>query len=224
MARVIVLLAALFAWVQTVAYAQAPPVWPDSFVSRLEALALMQSLNAEILGSRSATTTLEKWCGDHKLAADPKIAAHVIKGVDKAPTGEQRQRLQATGGEEMKYRHVRLVCGNQVLSEADNWYLPTRLTAEMNRLLETTDTPFGTAVQPLEPYRQTIAVKLLWSPLPDGWERQSAAMQPAATTDALAIPDALFEHHAVLYTREHRPFAEVVEVYQRQILAFAPVR
>jgi hypothetical protein len=104
-----------------------------------------------------------------------------------------------------------------VLSAAENWYVPDRLTAEMNRLLETTTTPFGRAVEPLQPYRRTFAVTLLWTPLPDGWER--APSLPAPTGGALAIPDALFEHRAVLYTGDHKPFAEVREIYQRAILA-----
>jgi hypothetical protein len=36
------------------------PAWPDSFATRVEALALIQTLNAEILASRSATLTLER--------------------------------------------------------------------------------------------------------------------------------------------------------------------
>ena len=189
-------------------------------MTRLGALALIQSLNAEVLGSRSATLTLEKWCGDHRLAEEPRIAARLVPGVEKAPDADQRQRLQMTN-EAAKYRRVELRCGSRVLSEAENWYVPSRLTAEMNRVLETTDTPFGRAVQSLEPYRQTFDVKLLWSPLADGWERSSDRRSPCAATGALAIPDALFEHRAILYTREHKPFAEVHEVYQRQLLAFA---
>jgi chorismate-pyruvate lyase len=223
-ARLMLFTAALFACVPTVAYAQGQPDWPDTFVTRLEALALIQSLNAEILASRSATRSLEKWCGDHRLAEEPRIIARLIRGVDKAPTDDQRRRLQVTDGEEVRYRRVLLRCGDHVLSEADNWYVPSRLTAEMNRLLETTDTPFGDAVRPLEPYRQTFAVKLLWFPLPDGWERESAGRRTPAATGALAIPETLFEHQAVLYTRDHKPLSEVDEVYQRQILAFPPPR
>jgi hypothetical protein len=200
-------------------HAQTPPPWPDSYVARVGALALIQSLNAEILGSRSATLTLEKWCGDHNLAAPPRISAQLTAGEDKVADSEQRKRLQVTD-EVVKYRRVQLQCGRHVLSEADNWYVPSRLTGEMNRLLETTDTPFGKAVQPLEPYRQTFDVKLLWSPLPAGWERKPDQRQPCATTGPLMIPDALFEHRAILYTRDHKPFSEVHEVYQRELLAF----
>jgi chorismate-pyruvate lyase len=205
------------------AHAQEPQAWPDTYVTRLQALALVQTLNAEVLASRSATLTLEVWCRDHQLAKDPTIIAELVTGVAKAPTAEQRQRLQVTPQTEVKYRRVQLRCGNLVLSEADNWYVPDRLTAEMNRLLNTTRTPFGKVVHPLEPYRQTFAVKLLWSPLPDGWERGSIATS-TGTTGVLAIPDALFEHRAILYTREHKPFSEVDEIYQRQLLAFPPPR
>jgi chorismate-pyruvate lyase len=219
--RSIVAAAAFAGCLQVVAHAQAPPPWPDSFVARLEALALIQSLNAEILGSTSATLTLERWCRDHRLAAEPRVAARVISGEDQPLSAEQRQRLQVAG-ETVKYRRVRLSCGGHVLSEAENWYVPGRLTADINRLLETTDTPFGRAVQRLDPYRQTFEVRLLWSPLPDGWESAADPRQPCATSGALTIPDALFEHRAILYTRDHKPFSEVHEVYQRSVLAFPP--
>jgi chorismate-pyruvate lyase len=178
-------------------------------------LALIQTLNAELLASRSATQTLEGWCRDHRLAEPPAIVARAITGAWKPPAADQRKRLDVSETEDVRYRRVELRCGNHTLSEADNWYVPGRLTPEMNRQLETTETPFGRVVAPLEPYRRTIAVRILWSPLPDGWERQA---RPADTAAALAVPDALFEHRAVLYTRDHRPFSEVVEVYQRPLL------
>jgi hypothetical protein len=224
LARLSVFAATLYGCIPAVAQAEEPPAWPDSFVSRLEALALIQSLNAEILGSSSATLTLEKWCRDYRLAEEPKIVAHLIRGVDKPPTAEQRQRLQVTGRELVKYRRVQLRCGGHVLSEAENWYVPSRMTSEMNRLLEITDTPFGKVIQPLGPYRQTLSIKTLWSPLPDGWARESPQRSTADTTSPLAIPDALFEHRAILYIRKHKPLAEVYEVYQRQILAFSRPR
>jgi hypothetical protein len=113
---------------------------------------------------------------------------------------------------------VRLRCGAAVLSEADNWYVPGRLTPEMNRLLETTGTPFGRVVQPLAPYRRTFSMKALWSPLPNDLKRLPDG------SGALDIPDAILEHRAVLYTRDHRPFSEVVEVYQRGVLGPPPPR
>jgi hypothetical protein len=117
---------------------------------------------------------------------------------------------------------VRLRCGSLVLSEAENWYAPGRLTAEMNRALDTTDTPFGRVVAPLEPYRRTFAAQLLWHPLPDGWDRSHRRAQPCRTSGPLAIPRELFEHRALVLGRDNRPIAEVHEVYQRGLLAFLP--
>jgi hypothetical protein len=178
---------------------------------------LIQTLNAEILASRSATLTLEHWCAAHELSDDPKVVARLDRGVDKPASAEQRRRLQVGDAEPVRYRHVRLTCGDHALSEAENWYVPGRLRPEMNRLLETTDTPFGKAVAGLKPYRQTFAVETLWSPLPEGWELRPA---PASSPGALDIPDRLFEHRALLYTEDHLPFSEVDEVYQSERLAF----
>ena len=227
MPRVIVgALCALIAVVSRLSLVHGQPAapWPDTPLSRLEALALIETLNAEILASRSATLTLEKWCTDHDLAgaAEPKIVARQVAGKERLPTPEQRQRLEVGPGDAIKIRHVQLLCGDRVFSEADNWYVPTRLTAEMNRLLEATSTPFGKAVQDLHPYRRTFAATVLWRPLPEGWETRPLPAPSSDPAQNLPIPDALFEHRAVLYTEDGTPFAEVDEVYQRALLDFAP--
>jgi len=191
----------------------------DGCEERLGALALMQTLNARILSSRSATASLEAWCAARGLASEPKVTARLVKGAAKAPTREQLDRLQVDDAQALRYRHVRLACGDHVLSEADNWYVPSRLTHEMNQLLETTDTPFGRAVQPLEPYRQTFAVTVLWQPMPEGWERRPLDGLCDVATTPLALPEHLFEHRAVLYTSDGRPFSEVSERYTREVLA-----
>jgi hypothetical protein len=198
--------------------------WPDTPVARLEALALIETLNAELLASRSATLTLETWCADHGLAgaAEPKIVARQVAGKERPPTPEQRQRLEVGLSEEIKVRHVQLLCGERVFSEADNWYVPARLTAEMNRLLDTTITPFGKVVQDLHPYRRTFAAMVLWRPLPEGWESRPLPVAPRDAAKSLPMPDALFEHRALLYTEDGKPFSEVDEVYQRALLDFAP--
>src|SRR5205823_14980904 len=146
-----------------------------------------------------------------------RIVANLVRGEPKPASAEQRARLAVGADEQLNYRRVQLVCGDRVLSEADNWYVPSRLTPEMNRVLETTDTPFGRAVLDLKPFRQTFAAEVLWWPLARGWETQPTSS--AAKGDAMTIPDALFDHRAVLYTNG-RPFSEVHEVYQRALLAF----
>ncbi|MFO1124515.1 MAG: hypothetical protein U1E25_03930 [Methylocystis sp.] len=198
----------------------AAEAWRDGFVSRVEALALIQTLNASLLASRSATATLEKWCADHKMAAEPKIVARRVAEIAKEPSEETRRRLEVGAEEPVKYRRVQLACGEHVLSEADNWYVPGRLSDETNRALETTETPFGKAIAPLQPFRRTIEMKMRWSPLPDGWEVSVAAPAPEKANGALGIPHDLFEHTAVVYARDQRPVSEVHETYTREILAF----
>ncbi|PPC85245.1 MAG: hypothetical protein CTY36_19025 [Methylocystis sp.] len=195
--------------------------WRDGFVPRIEALALMQTLNASLLASRSATATLEKWCADHKMSAEPTIVAHRVAGIEQQPSAETRRRLDVSDAEPVKYRRVQLACGDHVFSEADNWYVPGRLSDEMNRTLETTETPFGKAIAPLQPFRRTIDMKMRWSPLPEGWELSAVpTASPEKTSGALSIPHDLFEHTAVVYARDQRPLSEVHETYTREILDF----
>ena len=212
------LAALLFAIAVPVAASAAPISWPDTFQARVESEAIIQTLNGNFLASNSATLTLEQWCNAHHLAgADAKIKAHLIRDDVKPITPEQRARLKVGPDEKINYRHVDLDCGDHTLSIADNWYVPSRLTPEMNTLLETTDTPFGKAVFDLHFYRQNFSDKILWHPLPEGWETQP---KPARGKGKLAIPQELIEHRALLFTKDGVPFSEVRETYQKEMLAF----
>jgi hypothetical protein len=175
-------------------------------------------LNAELLSHDSATLTLDRWCAAHRLASPPRIVAERVAGAEQAPTDEQRQLLDVNATEPIRYRRVRLICGDHVLSEADNWYVPARLTPEMNRLLDTTDTAFGRAVQALDFRRRTLSAKLLWSALPDDWEMGTPLPERRGAT--LTIPHAVLEHRAVLTLPDGTPFSEVVETYTSEVLAF----
>ena len=191
--------------------------WPASFLARVEATALIETLNAELLSNPSATLTLERWCGAHRLAAEARISARLLRGEDKQIAPEDRKLLAMTADEPVRYRRVQLFCGDRLLSEADNWYVPGRLTPEMNRLLDQTDTPFGRAVKDLEFQRQTLKVTPLWRPLPDGWELEAAQQDG---TGALPVPDHVLEHRAILYTNARMPFSIVVETYTRHMFDF----
>ena len=197
-----------------------PAPWPDSLVGRLEALALLESLNADLLAHDSATLTIERWCADHRLADPARIVAERVSGTDKPASAEVREALNVKPDEPLGYRRVRLKCGDHVLSEADNWYVPARLTPAMNHVLETTDTPFGKAVAALHFRRHTLSADLLWRPLPKGWEMRATPAPKEA--GALTIPDHVLEHRAVLSTPDGEPFSEVVETYTGEVLAFPP--
>ena len=195
------------------------PQWADTFTSRLQALALLQTLNADLLSNASATLTLDRWCCAHDMANPPKIVADRVRGQDKPATSEVRTLLRVSSEEPVNYRRVRLRCGELVLSEADNWYVPARLTPEMNQQLETTDTAFGRAVKALNFSRLTLSATLLWAPLPERWEMNGTSLPPNASTP-LAVPPFVLEHRAVLNLPDGTPFSALVESYTRQVLAF----
>jgi hypothetical protein len=194
------------------------PNGTGSFVARVEALAVLQTLNADLLSHDSATLTLERWCDVHKLASPPRIVASRVTDIDKPPTPEQRRELGITATDPVRYRRVKLMCGAQVLSEADNWYVPGRLTPEMNKLLDTTDSPFGVVVRALHFQRHTLSSTLLWLPLPAGWEMNATSARDAGADQPM--PSKLLEHRAVLTLPDGTPFSEVVETYTDKVLAF----
>lgn len=198
------------------------PPWPDSPLARAGALALVQTLNAELLSHDSATLTLDGWCARRALApTGSRIVAERVTGQDKPVTPEVRATLQVGAEELVRYRRVRLRCGDRVLSEADNWYVPSRLTPEMNAVLDTSDTVFGRAVQALYFRRQTISATLLWSPLPNDWDVSRLAL-PRGTGGRLAIPDKVIEHRAVLRLPDGTPFSQLVETYTGDVLGATP--
>jgi hypothetical protein len=160
---------------------------------------------------------LERWCAEHRLAAPARIVAIRAAAIDKPPTSQQRLELRVSETEPLRYRRVRLACGTVVLSEADNWYVPSRLSADMNRQLDTSDVPFGKVVQPLRFQRHTLEALLLWHPLPDGWDMGTAT---AAGNGVLAIPAQVLEHRAVLTLPDGTPFSEVLETYTNGIFGF----
>ena len=195
--------------------------WPDTPTTRVEALAILETLNADLLSNDSATLTLDRWCEAHKLAEPPKIVAERVHGQDKEPTEEVRKLLGVGASDPVRYRRVRLHCGSHVLSEADNWYVPARLTADMNKVLDTSDTPFGRAVQALHFHRHTLSAQLLWSPLPQGWDMaDELPRSPSADRGMLQIPAQTIQHRAVLSLPDGTPFSLVVETYTNEVLSF----
>lgn len=127
----------------------------------LLAPAPLDAFEALLNAQNSATEALTQWCGQRGLAPTPHITATLVQGEDALPAPDLPDTL---GTEEPGYRHVRLACGGHVLSEAHNWYNPALLTAEMNHVLATTDTPFGKAVAALNFRREKLASRR--GPLP----------------------------------------------------------
>lgn len=193
--------------------------WPDTPITRLAALAVIQDLNVQLLSHDSATLTLERWCDDHRLADPAKISATRLKDEKQAPENVRKQ-LNVSADEKLGYRHVLLKCGNLVLSEADNWYVPRQLTTEMNETLNTTDAPFGKVVLPLHFQRHTISSQNLWQPLPENWAVGGAI--PVKAGETLEIPDALISNQALLSKPDGTPISFVIENYKSGLLRFPP--
>lgn len=166
-----------------------------------EAAVLVADLRARILAAPSATAVLEAWCAERGLSQEPRLVARRVAAPAKALTDEQRQRLAIGPDEPVRYRRVRLACGEHVLSEADNWYVPARLTPAMNAALDGTDAPFGRVVRPLGPSRRNIALRPAADPGP----------RPGRDTP-------LFEVDAVLTAGDGVPFCEVAETYLGAVL------
>ncbi|MBY3517423.1 hypothetical protein HFN76_35890, partial [Rhizobium laguerreae] len=82
--RIAALAAAAIVMGTQIAIAQEPSIgsqWLNTPASRVEALAVLQTLNANLLSNASATLTLDRWCAAHKLAPEgSKIVAQRVGG------------------------------------------------------------------------------------------------------------------------------------------------
>ena len=163
-------------------------------VARADSLGTVQQLEAEILSSPSATQALTARCARLHLADPAAIRALRDRGVDQPAGPDIRRLLKVAAGEPVRYRRVRLSCGAQVLSDADNWYVPARLTADMNAALDGTETPFGMVVKPLNFQRRTLK------------------------TEALHDKSHVLRVTALLVDAQNRPFSLVQENYSRVLV------
>jgi len=138
----------------------------------------------------SATKVLQAYCG--RLAPGVPVTAIALPSDDRPPPPVLRERFALGQDETIRVRHVSLRCGTIVLSDAWNWYIPQRLTADMNRQLETTNTPFGRVVSGLRFARHAIS------------------------SETEALPAGVFLRNTAMLTRsgDGLPFSLVVENYQ----------
>jgi hypothetical protein len=186
--------------------------------ARREALSLLEKLNTDLLRQPSATLTLDRWCEAFGFPGPVRIVANVVRDVQKAPTAEQC-RLLGASSRDICYRRVQLRCDSYILSEADNWYLPDRLTPKMNRELQETDIAFGRAVQEIRFQRRTLLSKFLWQ-----LSTQRDSQGPAPASEILEIPRHVLEHQAILTLPDGTPFSLVMETYTGTLIAFASRR
>jgi hypothetical protein len=167
------------------------------FVTAASADDGVERLKAGLAASASATQFLTDRCTALKLAAPPVIRA-LRETTDLKASAEVRAALDVGADTVLRYRRVDLTCGTHVLSQADNWYVPARLTPEMNHMLDSGEVPFGAVVKSLNFHRQTLK------------------------TEALDDPAHSLRVTAVLLTPDGVPFSLVVENYSRELTASTP--
>ncbi|RKQ89582.1 hypothetical protein [Maricaulis maris] len=205
--------------IPAVAETPAQNATPSTAETDLKAAARLERVNADLLASTSATLTLEKWCADHNLASPATIAVEHAPPTENPITDAQRTRLQIGPDTEVRYRNVKLKCGDRTLSEAENWYVPSRLTAEMNTALTETKTPYGKVIRPLAPRRQTFALdRGIWL---DAQLAPSGKMRPEPS--APPCQETVFSHSALVLSGDNTPLAEVRENYKMELVCFDPL-
>lgn len=152
---------------------------------------LLTRFEATLAAQDSATAALGTWCAARGIAAPARISATVLSGTQRADPADLAALLQLDGPP--GYRHVRLSCGDTVLSEAHNWYAPERLTPAMNAALAASDVPFGKVAAPLRYTRQRLSS-----------QRGAGPGCPAAT---------ILTHRVLLRLPDGAPLALVTECY-----------
>jgi len=170
---------------------------------RARAVSQIDDLQEQLRSAGSATAVLDRWCVSHGYAAAGAVVADKL-ATRLRPSRQVRRQLRVGPSEPIGYRHVRLRCGSHMLSEASNWYVPSRLTPAINERLANSDVAFGRAAAPLDYRRRPLAERRLW---PAAGDRGTAP-----------IPADLFTHDALLVLPDGRPIAYVREVYKKTIL------
>ena len=161
---------------------------------RAAPVAQLAAFEAQLEANPSATAVLQSWCDAHARPGT-RIVARQVQPAPVPPPANVRQTLKIKPGEAVRYRRVQLMCGDRVLSNADNWYLPGKLTDAMNDALDHSQTPFGRAVAALHFSRRNLETVYL----PPGGQ-------------------SVLRHSALLTTDKGEKFSFVVETYTRQIL------
>ncbi|WP_326525880.1 hypothetical protein [Sphingomonas sp.] len=116
-------------------------------------LATLDAFIADLIASGTATAVLEAWSGG-------RVHAELVGSGTPAPA-DIRTMLGVGDDSPLGHRRVRLMRGDSLLSQADNWFVPDRLAPDMRVALDRSDTPFGAVIAPLQPRRETLACERL---------------------------------------------------------------
>jgi hypothetical protein len=155
-------------------------------------MAPVRLLYLHLLSFPTATSSLAAWISAQGLASDIIRAKVISESYDNA--GTTRKGTIAT-------RHVQLVYGPRVLSEATIVYRAYVLPDDLRKTLQSTDLPFGTVIESLGPYRRTT------------FARTIPARKALIRDDPADAFTPILEIHATVLTARHGPVARVREIY-----------
>jgi hypothetical protein len=181
-----------------------------------ETEALVWALSTRLIAGATATDTLLSWCEEHGLAHGP-ITVEV--GQRFAPAVVPNEVMAALGpaaSESVHYRQVQLRRGSLPQAAAENWFVPHRLAAGMDDLLQTTDVPFETVIAPLRPSRCTIAAQV--RPLPTARSKDQSRLNASAHRPQ---PTIILEQEAVILSGTGTVLALVKERFFSDLVAVA---
>jgi len=177
---------------------------------------VLQDLSARLIAGATATETLLAWCEEHGLSHGPITVECQQQLVLSAVPDAVRAALSPAADEPVHYRRVRLVRGSLPLAVAENWFLPLRLTADMNDALRQSKIPFGTVIAPLRPSRRTLMARPQ-PPIADPAKDPGRPKDPTYRSQA----EIILEHIAVILGGSGTVLALVKEHYLADLLAVA---
>jgi hypothetical protein len=154
-------------------------------------------LYLHLMSFPTATSALTAWMSARGMGSYPIRAKVMSEAYHNA--GATRKGTIAT-------RHVHLVCGPRVLSEATIVYRAYLLPDELRSQLHSTDLPFGAVVESLGPSRRTT------------FARAMLAQNTLTSDDTVRAFTPILELHATVLTANHGPIARVHEVYGADLL------
>jgi len=158
--------------------------------------------------SNSATATLEQWMAQAESCPRHTLRARPVECEPQPASSQQRAHLKVSEDAQVQYRRVELVYDDLVLSTAENWYVPSRLTADMRDALADGTRPFGRVIEELAPRREMLSSERLW-------------VIGSATETLADPPEHILRFQALVVTRDGVPICEVNELYTRAIVTFA---
>jgi hypothetical protein len=169
-----------------------------------------------LIASASATDTLLGWCEEYGLSHGPITVDVRQRFAPAIVPDEVIAALGPAASEAVHYRQVQLMRGSLALAAAENWFVPQRLTADMNEALNRTNVPFGTVIAPLHPVRRTQvahAWPLVDEPVEDPAWFSGSAHQPR--------PEIILEHKATILTGSGASLALVNEFFFAEVVSSA---